>query len=491
MKGVRNMRKKNQWKVLAAAAAVSLRVIAGAGMASGEVIVEDDFGIVDELPPEENWEIPVQEQVQEEVNQEMQEEGFYDDQVQEDFPVVIDVEDVPEDTGDNISAQDVFLAGDEAAQEAAQAAAEAEFLIDGSLVLSYSDPYRMQDWLDKLTFMDSPTGSDGELMVAGVIEEEMAALGYSVSEQSFHEGFLNENMVDVPGMNIIAERGADADIRTDGILLVCAHYDSKTSPKADDPFANDKSGAAVLLETAWIVSDIYTEMDICFLFLSGEEDGGYGAVNFLDSLEEDLRSRIRAVICVDTVGLADTSVPYLLGVEYPEGNEPARILRAAGLDQVSMIRQEGRKLYISQKTAPSVLPVAQQTSEDNVPDLVAGSLHKGETPASWSVAPSYEGMGTRFADGGLSVVTLFQDVEGLYQIGDQGEVTLKEKPAAAEDSEEEAEEEETEETEAVDEEETENSEAADKKQASPFSPHALSQVADVVAETVGLYMQQG
>ena len=48
-------------------------------------------------------------------------------------------------------------------------------------------------------------------------------------------------------VGFIAERGADSEERTGDILVLCAHYDSKTNPLSGDPFAEDKTGAAVLL----------------------------------------------------------------------------------------------------------------------------------------------------------------------------------------------------------------------------------------------------
>ena len=171
-------------------------------------------------------------------------------------------------------------------------------------VLGSADPLRIEDNLSRLLEEPDPTGSDGELEVGAYIRAEMERLGYMVSEKSFHEGFLNKDRIDIPGVNIVAERGANSETRTDDIFVICAHYDSKTDPEEGDLFANDKSGAAVLMECARLLAEKDTDVDLCFAFLSGEEDGNYGSERFAEYLAEEteLAGRIRAVICVGSTG---------------------------------------------------------------------------------------------------------------------------------------------------------------------------------------------
>ena len=194
-----------------------------------------------------------------------------------------------------------------------------------------ANPERVQEHLDQMMQVDSPTGSDGELTVAAYIETKMGELGYTVQEQAFHEGVLNEEGVDAPGVNILAERGANSQTnRKKDIFLVVTHHDSKRSPAEDDPFANDKSGAAALIETARILAEVVTDTDICFLFLSGEEDGGYGAQNFINSLSEENRSRITGVLSVERVGY-DSDTPYVLKTLTGEGNPLGDIVQQLGI----------------------------------------------------------------------------------------------------------------------------------------------------------------
>ena len=194
-----------------------------------------------------------------------------------------------------------------------------------------ANPDRIQEHLDAMLQVDSPTGSDGELTVAAYIETKMGELGYTVQEQAFHEGVLNEDGIDAPGVNILAERGANSQTnRKKDIFLVVTHYDSKRSPAENDPFANDKSGAAVLIESARILSSVVTDTDICFVFLSGQEDGGYGAQNFISSLSEENRSRITGVLSVERVGY-DSETPYVLKTLTGESNSLGDIIQQLGI----------------------------------------------------------------------------------------------------------------------------------------------------------------
>ncbi len=199
----------------------------------------------------------------------------------------------------------------------------------GRLMAANSDI--VQQHLDSMTQVESPTGSDGELTVATYIKTKMGEMGYTVQEQAFHEGVLNEDGIDAPGVNILAERGANSqENRKSDIFLVVTHYDSKRSPDESDPFANDKSGAAALIEAARILAEVVTDTDICFLFLSGEEDGGYGAENFIASLSEENRSRITGVLAVERVGY-DSDTPYVLKTMTGESNSLGDIVQQLGL----------------------------------------------------------------------------------------------------------------------------------------------------------------
>lgn len=209
------------------------------------------------------------------------------------------------------------------------------------IILPDADPEHIASHLEKMLETPNPTGTENELTVASYIGQEMKTLGYTVQQQPFHEGFLNEFGIDAPGVNVIAERGADSEEnRTRDILLIVTHYDSKTSPLPDDPYANDKTGVAVLLETARLLTGVETDTDLCFLFLSGQEDGGYGAKAFLESLEGENRSRVKGVIAVDRIGY-DTGMPNVLKTLTGEENSYSSLVQGYGLLQEAGLILDG------------------------------------------------------------------------------------------------------------------------------------------------------
>lgn len=282
----------------------------------------------------------------------------------------------------------------ELAAEAAEAArAREEALAEAKLWLEAADPEILQQHLEVLTQVESPTGSDGELICGGYIEQVMEQYGFTISEQNFHEGFLNENGVDAPGINIIAERGADAQERTNEIFIIATHYDSKTNPEPDDLLANDKTGAAVLLEMARILSGVETESDICFVFFSGEEDGLYGSAKFVEFMQEDFAHRVAGVLYVEQVGYGDGA--YLLKTQDGEENSVGRLVMESELS------------------------------------ALLGQSAPGST---WIWTADQETGQYSFAAAGMEAVTVTQDVFGEYDIsGPQAGEVLAAQGADAKD----------------------------------------------------------
>ena len=230
-----------------------------------------------------------------------------------------------------------------------------------------ADVERIRAHLEKLTATEDPTGSEGELTIAAYITEQMKALGYTVEGQAFHEGFLNVNGIDAPGVNLIAERGADSqEGRTRDIFLVVTHYDSKTAAEEGDPYANDKSGVVVLLEAARILAQEETDTDLCFLFLSGQEDGGYGAQAFVDTLKDDLRNRITGVLAVDYVGY-DTGMPNIIKTASGEANRIASLVQEEGLWQEARMIVDGIRPMPQETADTSAESDGIPTESDGIP----------------------------------------------------------------------------------------------------------------------------
>ena len=439
-------------------------------------------GFAEEIVPEGD-EVFMEDFEEEEMDQDWVDDVGYEDDAQED-PEYSEFED-QEDADffelieeDGMEVVTVSEGGDfqeiQTAESEADAAAEkVKELMDGiPLLLEVADPERIRTYLEELSAVPSPIGSDGELETASYIEKMMGSFGYTISEQHFHEGFLNEDYRDMPGVSIIAERGADSENRTNEIVLICAHYDSKTKPDEDDPLANDKSSAAAVLECARILSTVESNVDLCFLFFSGEEDGYYGSLRLAEGLTEEIRKRIKCVIYVGSVGYrmeeekdeqeqeavteaeaadeteADSETQLIDGLTFtmtdqtgvPEAesknvppiliaaptdlsNDPADLLRALGLYRKAEELLTG-EIFPEEETVQAAGETEASASQPQGTIGAALSENAGETiPAESIPAMSYEGMEEdwtlvtgdigylhNFTENGMIVAGLFQPV---------------------------------------------------------------------------------
>ena len=322
------------------------------------------------------------------------------------------IEDDGEEVVDQSGASLEELQAQEAAAETPQTEAP-QILTDEDPTLERASADMLQLYLDGLTGMASPIGSDGELEIGQYIKSAMENMGYEISEQSFHEGFLNANGVDAPGINIIAERGADAENRHSDILIISTHYDSKSFPEEGDPFSNDKTGAAVLLEMARILSGVETDTDICFLFLSGEEDGLYGSANFVRTLGEEYNGRIAGVIDVERVGYTG-DFRYVLKTVDQKENTLGNLLReeAASYGLADADTPEAIGLQADPGVAENDVQTAGSGngSESHAEGNAAG---QDETEAQnwwdWQYLADEAATQKSFADAGIMAVTVSQD----------------------------------------------------------------------------------
>ena len=323
---------------------------------------------------------------------------------------------------------------DEERQEELQE--QAEWMEAQLPFLESASAERIEDRIARLTKEPSPAGSDGELILSRYLQEELEAMGYTVSPQNFHEGFLNEDQIDIPAINIVAERGADSENRDGTFLLLCAHYDSRYDPQEGDPLANDKSGAAVLLEVAGILSQTETNKNLVFVFFSGEEDGYFGSTAFVESLGYDLTGQISAAICLGPVGYEN---PYPYQIMSGEGEETLP-------DDESTVFDLG--------TEPATRLMAESIYAD-IPCFIYPMPVKGSHSA--------------FARAGIPAVTFTQDPEAIA--GNSGEGAEEAETENAGDPE-------TEDTETAGEAETEEEETC----------VTLARVADMIAMTAASYM---
>jgi Peptidase family M28 len=110
--------------------------------------------------------------------------------------------------------------------------------------------------------------------------------------------------------NVIADKSGNAAGARD-VVLITAHLDSiniQGGPMALAPGADDNgSGSAGLLEIARVFAMHHSEHDLRFILFGGEEEGLFGSEQYIASLPESERNRIRGVVNMDMIGTMNSS----------------------------------------------------------------------------------------------------------------------------------------------------------------------------------------
>jgi hypothetical protein len=143
-------------------------------------------------------------------------------------------------------------------------------------------------------FGPHPTGSEALDNVGEYIYNELDSYNLPVK-------YVDWNYKHLSGKNIVAT--LDGTGNANGIVIVCAHYDSiKVSPGAED----DGSGVSVVLMLAEIMSSYSFNSTIRFILFSGEEQGKRGSgIYAIDAKKNN--DNIVGVLALDKIGYAITT----------------------------------------------------------------------------------------------------------------------------------------------------------------------------------------
>ena len=143
-------------------------------------------------------------------------------------------------------------------------------------------------------FGPHPTGSEALELVGEYIYSELDSTNLPVE----YIDWITEKY---SGKNIVATLQGIGE--TDGIFIVCAHYDSvEVSPGAED----DGTGVAIVLMLAEIMSNYSFNSTIKFILFSGEEQGKLGSKVYAKNAKEN-GDNIVGVLALDKVGYAVTA----------------------------------------------------------------------------------------------------------------------------------------------------------------------------------------
>jgi hypothetical protein len=138
------------------------------------------------------------------------------------------------------------------------------------------------------------TGSKALELVGEYIYNELISTKLPVE-------YLEWSQKKFSGKNIVATLQGTG--KADGIVIVCAHYDSvEVSPGADD----DGSGVSIVLMLAEIMSNYSFNSTIKFILFSGEEQGKLGSSVYAKAAKKN-GDNIIGALALDKVGYALTA----------------------------------------------------------------------------------------------------------------------------------------------------------------------------------------
>lgn len=139
------------------------------------------------------------------------------------------------------------------------------------------------------TIADRYTSSVGLQWAKDYVYEQLTNLGYSVEIQDWSNGsYSDQNLIiRKPGM-----------VSLENEIYLIAHLDGVHSPAADD----NASGVVSLLELARIIRSRPMKNTMVLLFSTGEEQGSFGVISYLDQLTAEELGAIKYVINIDMLG---------------------------------------------------------------------------------------------------------------------------------------------------------------------------------------------
>lgn len=146
------------------------------------------------------------------------------------------------------------------------------------------------------------------------IHKQFVAQGYAANTETRFQDF--EIPGSQPQQNVICGRKTG-----DGIILICAHYDSLSEdPSTFAPGADDNaSGMAALLELSRILKDVPLKHSVLFAAFGGEEQGLFGS-SACAAIAAKEKWPIKLVINMDMISFTNPGGPAQTVVEFDQGN---------------------------------------------------------------------------------------------------------------------------------------------------------------------------
>ena len=236
------------------------------------------------------------------------------------------------------------------------------------------------DWLGSPRLIQTRyIGTEGNTLAADWLAAQLAALGYTVSLDSFVYDPASENVV---CRNVRAEKAGDT--APGRVVLLGAHYDSRSStdPFRTAPGAEDNaSGAALVLAAARALAGRECAFTLRFVLFSAEELGALGSRHERDRLLA-AGDTLQAAVLADMVCWHRTN-PVLLC----DGATASAWLPELVLDNLRRFTDSGDSLQLSPQG---------RIGSDHRPFLELGLPAVLLASADWSLYPSYHTIDDRW-----------------------------------------------------------------------------------------------
>lgn len=177
-------------------------------------------------------------------------------------------------------------------------------------------PDRIRHRITTLSAFDTRWTMSGRMAaVTEWVSEQFANIGYPAASIRYQPFSMPGGAG--PQRNVLCGAGGDSD----GMVLLCAHYDSLSEkPATRAPGADDNaSGVAVLLETAHVLRSTPLKRGVLYAAFGGEEQGLFGSEQCA-AIAAAEGWKIDVVINLDMIAYQSASKPRHVVVEYDQGN---------------------------------------------------------------------------------------------------------------------------------------------------------------------------
>jgi len=233
--------------------------------------------------------------------------------------------------------------------------------------INYSDEDEIYAAIGMLTPLRREFGSEDEKKASQLIKDKLTAYGYETSIQEFtyipkisNSAIYGTNQVqvltDVPitqayediekhikehtrnSQNVISTKKSSS--KSKGIIIICAHYDCVIENGSTGAIDNG-SGVSAVIEIARCLKDISGDYELRFIFFGGEEFLLQGSKYYVENLNENEKSNIKAVINLDTIGSKSGSRFAMVTSDGKENNTTNILKKHA--DELGIQIEEGPK----------------------------------------------------------------------------------------------------------------------------------------------------